>query len=34
MSKYFSGGVLEKFYRSLLSEANDNGVFSKPGENT
>ena len=30
MNKYFSGGVLEKFYQSLLSEAHDNGVFSEP----
>ncbi len=29
MNKYFSGGVLEKFYQSLLSEAHDNGVFSE-----
>ena len=29
MDKYFSGGVLEKFYRNLISEANDNGVFFK-----
>ncbi len=28
MSKYFSGGVLEQFYRRLLSEAHENGVFS------
>ena len=30
MNKYFSGGVLEKFYQILLSEAHDNGVFSEP----
>ena len=30
MSKYFSGGVLEKFYTDLLSEAHDKGVFSEP----
>ncbi|MCP3942038.1 MAG: HD domain-containing protein [Desulfobacteraceae bacterium] len=30
MGKYFSGGVLEKFYRTLLSEAHDDGVFSEP----
>lgn len=29
MGKYFSGGVLEKFYGSLLSEAQHNGVFSE-----
>ncbi len=29
MNKYFSGGVLEKFYQNLLSEARDNGVFSE-----
>ncbi len=28
MGKYFSGGVLEKFYGNLLSEAQDKGVFS------
>ncbi|MBI9088394.1 MAG: HD domain-containing protein [Desulfobacterium sp.] len=28
MGKYFSGGVLEKFYGSLLSEAQQKGVFS------
>ena len=30
MSKYFSGGVLEKFYQNLLSEARARGVFSEP----
>jgi putative hydrolases of HD superfamily len=30
MNKYFSGGVLEKFYQNLLSEAHNNGVFSEP----
>lgn len=30
MNKYFSGGVLEKFYQNLLSEAHDKGVFSEP----
>ena len=30
MNKYFSGGVLEKFYQKLISEAHDNGVFSEP----
>ena len=33
MNKYFSGGVLEKFYQSLLSEAHYNGVFSEPESN-
>jgi putative hydrolase of HD superfamily len=28
MNKYFSGGVLEKFYNNLLSEAYERGVFS------
>ncbi len=28
MNRYFSGGVLEKFYQNLLSEAQDVGVFS------
>lgn len=30
MDRFFSDGVLEKFYRNLLSEAQDNGVFSEP----
>lgn len=30
MNKYFSGGMLEKFYQKLLSEAHDNGVFFEP----
>lgn len=30
MSKYFSGGVLEKFYQNLLSDAHACGVFSEP----
>ncbi len=29
MGKYFPGGVLEKFYGNLLSEAQHNGVFSE-----
>lgn len=29
MGKYFSGGILEQYYRRLLSEARDSGVFSK-----
>ena len=28
MNKFFSGGVLQKFYSKLLSEAHDSGVFS------
>lgn len=28
MGRYFSGGVLEKFYTRLLAEARENGVFS------
>ena len=31
MGKYFSGGVLEKFYGNLLSEAQEKGVFSASG---
>jgi len=31
MGKYFSGGVLGKFYGNLLSEAQDKGVFSASG---
>ena len=31
MGRYFSGGILEKFYDRLLAEARDNGVFSDEG---
>lgn len=30
MNPYFSGGILEEFYQNLVSEANENGVFSPP----
>lgn len=32
MSKYFASGVLERFYKHLLAEADENGVFLNPEE--